>query len=259
MADPICKAGRFGPRHVIAYVKDNPHLAVAVGLFGGGVGALAANVTSLAGSLFGAGGALLGAWVTELNKRRADAEDKARRARVAADVLAPELQRTIERVLYIHGRATANFGCESAMNDIKPNDEQIDFKPHQPALYPSAPEVRDLPGEKAIALIRYYDSLNELAQLVDDWWERKGQLAVNIFNSILHSSEKALRLGLVCIREFDLEDRFPPPYESWGKFTSRIERSLSSADETRKHHHARFEARQADPVKRKEPTAFRKY
>lgn len=38
-----------------------------------------------------------------------------------------------------------------------------------------------------------------------------------------------MRLGLICIREFDLEARFPPPYESRGTLTSRIERSLDSA------------------------------
>lgn len=259
MADTNRRSGASLPGRVFAYVKNNPHMAVSVGLFGAGAGALATNITPLAGSLFGAGGALLGGWITELNKRRTDAHDKAMREHVAADALAPELQRTIERVLYIHDRALANFTCESAMNGLKPNDLQIDFKPYLPTLYPSAPQVRDLPGESAIALIRYYDSLNELEKLVEEWWERKGQLAINIFNGILHSAEKCLRLGLVCIREFELEDRFPPQYESWGTISSRIEGSLSSNANARKHHHDRTEARQATPAKGKEATSFRQY
>ena len=250
---------RFGSKRVFGYIKENPHMAVSVGLSLCGGGALALNVAPLAGALFGAGGALLGAWITELNKRRTDAEDKTRRQTEAVEALAPELQRTIERVQYIVDRASANFICEAAINGVETNDRQSDFLPFRPTLYPNAPQVRDLPGEKAIALIRFYDSLHEIEKLVDDWWEREGQLAVNIFNVILHAAEKSLRLGLICIREFDLEARFPPPYESWGTLTSRIECSLDSAAKGRQHHLDRAEARRLDPAKAKEPTPFRKY
>lgn len=246
-------------KRIVEYVKGNPHLGVSIALFCGGGGAMALGVSTLAGSLFGAGGALLGAWITELNKRRTDAEEKAKRQADAQDYLAPELIRTIERVLYIHGRAIANFGCESAQNDIRPNDLQDDFQPYWPSLYPNASQVRDLPGEKAVALIGYYDSLHTLGKLVDDWWERKGQLPVNIFLSILNSSEKSLQLALVCVREFDLEQRFPPEYESWGTISSRIERSLSSAVGTLKHHMARAEAGAADKRLQQERKPFRTY
>ncbi len=136
---------------------------------------------------------------------------------------------------------------------------QADFRPYLPSLYPSAPQVRELTSEKAIALIRYYDSLNELSNLVDDWWEREGQLAVNIFNVLMHSAEKSIRLGLVCVGEFNLEERFPPPYESWGTLTSRIERSLDGATKSLQHHLDRAERHQLDPVTSKGPTPFRKY
>jgi hypothetical protein len=259
MAELNKQSRGFGSKRVFRYINENPHMAVSIGLFLGGVGALTLNITPLAGSLFGAGGALLGAWITELNKRRTDAEEKAKRQAEAVDALAPELQRTIERVQYILDRAAANFICEAAVNGIETKDQQADFRPYRPTLYPSAPQVRDLPGEKAIALIRFYDSLNDIEKLADDWWEREGQLAVNIFNVILHAAEKSLRVGLVCIREFDLEERFPPPYESWGTLTSRIERSLDNANTARQYHVDRSEARRLDPVKAKEPAPFRKY
>ena len=259
MADLKKQLEGLGPERIFRYAKDNPHLAVSVGLFCGGGVALGLNVAPLAGSLFGAGGALLGAWITELNKRRTDAEDKAKREAEAADALAPELQRTIERVQYIVDRAAVNFGCESSVNGVETKDRQMDFRPYQPTLYPNAPQVRDLPGEKAVALIRFYDSLNEIEKLVDDWWEREGQLAVNIFNGVLHAAEKSLRLGLVCLKEFDLESRFPLPYESWGTFTSRIERSLDSAAQTRQNHIERAEAQLLNREKFKEPTPLRKY
>ena len=259
MADPDKQSKGFGPKRVFVYLKENPHMLVSAGLFCAGGEALARNITPLAGSLFGAGGALLGAWITELNKRRTDAEDKIKRQVEAVDALAPELLRTIERVQYIVDRATANFIHEAVVSGFETKDQQADFRPYRPTLYPSAPQVRDLPGEKAIALIRFYDSLHELEKLVDDWWEREGLLAVNIFNSILHGAERSLRLGLVCIREFDLEARFPPPYESWGTLTSRIDRSLDNVAKARQAHLDRAETRRLDPVKAKEHVPFRKY
>lgn len=249
----------FGLKHFGVYIKENPHMAVSVSLFCCGGIALWQNVTPLAGSLFGAGGALLGAWITELNKRRTDLQDKAKKEAGAVAALAPELQRSIERVQYILDRTVANFGCESSVNGAKANDLQADFRPYLPSLYPGAPQVRDLTGEKAIALIRYYDSLNELSNLVDDWWEREGQLAVNIFNVLMHSAEKSNRLGLVCISEFDLNARFPPPYESWGTLSSRIEWALDSATISRQHHLDRAEGCQLDPGTSKASTPFRMY
>jgi len=249
----------IGPKRAVGYIKENPHLAVSVGLFCGGGVALALNVASLAGSLFGAGGALLGAWITEINKRRTDAAEKAKRQLEAADALAPELQRTIERVLYIHERAIANFICESAQNEITTNDQQDDFRPYSPVLYPNAPQIRDLPGEKTVVLVRFYDSLHTLNKFADEWWERKGQLAVNIFLSILHNSEQSLELALVCIGEFEIERRFPPRYESWGTLTSRIERSKAFAADAMKHHMARAEARSADKSSQQQKAPFRTY
>ena len=57
MADLDKQSKSFGPKRIFGYLKQNPHMAVSVGLFLGGGGALALNITPLAGSLFGAGGA----------------------------------------------------------------------------------------------------------------------------------------------------------------------------------------------------------
>jgi hypothetical protein len=190
MPDLEKRTAGYISQRALGYIKDNPHMVLSACLFCGGSASLRLDLTPLAGSLFGAGGALLGAWFTELNKRRADAVDKKNREANAVAALAPELQRTIERVRFILDRSVVNFACESAVDETKPNDLQTDFRPYLPTLYPNAPQVRDLPGAKALALIRYYDSLNEISQHVDDWWEREGQLAVNIFNGIKHAGEE---------------------------------------------------------------------
>jgi hypothetical protein len=171
--------------------------------------------------------------------------EKLRRQSEARRYLAPELNRTIDRVLYIHGRSIPNFVCASVENGIKPNDRKEDFLPYWPTLCPNAPQCHDLAADDAAALIAFYDSLHSLADFVNEWWERDGQLSVNIFNMILHHADKALAFALICVERFELERLCPPPYESWGTISLRIQRSMAVAADARKHHIARFEAKTA--------------
>jgi hypothetical protein len=258
MTDPlqpfITRYPAFG--RALAYIRKNPHMGLSVVLFCVASIATAYQIATLAGALFGAGAALLGAWITELNTRRSTSEEKSRRQSDARLYLAPELYRTIQRALYIHERAIPNFICASTESQIKPNDLKDDFIPYWPVLYPNAPQLRDLPGDQAAALITFYDSLHSLAQFVGDWWEREGQLPVNIFNMILHNADKSLRFALICIKEFHLEQMYPAQHESSGTISSRIERSLSSAENARKQHIARFEAKSSNkgtPLSRTHP------
>jgi hypothetical protein len=173
----------------------------------------------------------------------AGTEESLRRQSEGRRLLAPELQRTIDRVLYIHGRAIANFVSHSVGTNPRPTDLKQDFIPHWPSLYPNAPRVRDLTAEDAGALIDYYDSLHLLNDEVNEWWEREGQLPVNLFNVFLHKASKCLKLALICIDKFELEALIPPPYESWGTISSRINRSLKSEEQARNAHLTRFQAK----------------
>jgi hypothetical protein len=103
--------------------------------------------------------------------------------------------------------------------------------------------VRELAEDAAAALIAYYDSLHSLNDDVNDWWGREGQLPVNLFNSFLHRASKCLRLALICIDKFELEALIPPPYESWGTISFRINQALKSEEQARIAHLARFEAK----------------
>ena len=146
-------------------------------------------------------------------------------------------------MLYIHGRAPANFVSHSADTKVKPTDLKQDFIPHWPRLYPNAPQVRDLAQEDAAALIAYYDSLHSLNDDVNDWWGREGQLPVNLFNAFLHRASKCLTLALICIEKFELETLIPPPYESWGTISFRINQALESEEQARAGHLARSGAK----------------
>lgn len=74
---------RFSIKQMVAligsYFRKNPHMVLAALLFMIGILFLSTKVSMISGALFGAGASLLGAWITELNKRRTDTEDKARR------------------------------------------------------------------------------------------------------------------------------------------------------------------------------------
>lgn len=231
---------------VIRFIQRNPQLGLVVVLFLGGLVAIATQIPAFAGSLFGAGAAMLGGWINEFNNRRSASEEKLRRQGEAHQFLAPELNRAIERALFIHGRAIPNFIAASAENGIKPNDLKEDFIPYWPVLYPNAPQFRDLSGDEAVALIAFYDSLNSLKEFVNDWWGRDGQLPVNIFLMILNYADVTLKFAVICIEKFQLERLYPPQYEAWGTVSSRIERSRASADEARVHHMARYAAKAAN-------------
>ena len=177
-------------------------------------------------------------------------EERAQEA--ARRILAPELNRTIARVLYIHSRAIPNFVCASVGHDIEPNDRKEDFLPHWPTLFPNAPQCSALSSEDIVSLSSFYDSLHTLSDLVNEWWGREDQLPVNILNSIMQQAQKSLKLALVCIKNFDLDTKLPPANAAFGSLSSRIERSLNSASDAMEHHIARATVKntKANPLQR---------
>ncbi len=107
----------------------------------------------------------------------------------------------------------------------------------------ATPAHRDLGEDDAAALVSHYDSLHFLNDDVNDWREREGQLPVNLFNAFLHGASKCLRLALICIERFELEAFIPPPYESWGTISFRIDQALKSEAQARSAQLARVEAK----------------
>jgi hypothetical protein len=226
-------------------LRNNPHMALSALLFITGICFLNSKFSMISGALFGAGASLLGAWVTEINKRRTDTEDKKKRESEARMYLAPELKRTIDRVIFIHQRAVANFSNASSAftghQSFELNDLQKDFIPYMPSLYPNSPQFQDLSGDDATTLISYYDSLHALDKDVIDWWNRAGQLPVNIFLGILTRVDETLILAESCIQSFDLENLYPPKYESHPTLSSTIVTFKNNSENVRAIHMKRCE------------------
>ena len=231
----------------MTYMKKNPQLFLASCLATGGI-LTVFFVPPLGGALVGAGASLLGAWMTEWNKKNSADIEKTSKQAEARQYLVPELTRTIERVIYIHSRAIPNFITASTQTKqemkgfkaeaLTTGDLREDFIPFHPVLYPNSERFRDLPGADAVALVAFYDSLHSLNNLVVDWWQRPGQLSVNVFNSILHKTDDSLRLALACIGRWDSAHT---PSNSLGALTSKIEATMSHAVQAREAHIKRFE------------------
>lgn len=230
------------------YLRQNPHLALASCLFASGAMLLPTKFVMVAGALFGAGASLLGAWITEFNTKRSKADERLKQESDAKKYLIPELNRTIERVLFIHSRAVVNYGCasdsyfiapsESQKNLYTPLDIKEDFLPYLPVLYPNVEQFRHLSGENAIALVAFYDSLYELDTFVKDWWARDSQLAVNLFNQMRTKAAMSLRLACICIDKFEVQENLVqnPDEISVPPLLKRINISLDNDAKTLKFH-----------------------
>ena len=230
---------------VWGYLRRNPHLALSTALFLAGILSLAFGISAIAGALFGAGAALLGGWITLSNTERAGATEKTRRESDAKRYLTPELKRVIDRLLFIHQRALANFSTAS-MNFADPKDIQSDFFPHMPVLYPNAPQFHDLSGDDAVSLIAFYDSLHNLEMTVKDWYGRPNQLPVNIYNVILANVDRGLEMAQICVARFGIDALYPAKHEWLGPPSKQIERCLSQSTEAQENHINRFNERQAE-------------
>lgn len=232
------------------YLRRNPHLALSAALFLAGIFGLAFGVPAIAGALFGAGAALLGGWITLMNTQRTSSAEKARRESDAKRYLTPELKRVIDRLLFIHQRALANYSV-ATMDQVQPNDIQADFFPYMPVLYPNAPQFHDLTADDAVSLIGFYDSLYDLEMMVKDWYGRPTQLQVNIFTVMLTKVDRALEMAQICVIRFEIDTLYPAKHESVGTPSKQVDRCLSQSKRARDVHIERFNAQQAEEQRKK--------
>lgn len=246
---------------VLVFFRTNPHLGPSILLFAlGMIFLLTMAFSAVSGALFGAGASLLGAWISDFNLRKKEIESKKQKERDAQKYLTPELLRTVVRVLKIQDRAIINYSRTARENNrsgvltyplhpgiqdmVDLGDKKEDFLPYLPLLYPNVNQFSDLPGDKAVKLITYYDSLFELETFVKDWWKREGQIPSNIFNSISHQSERSLRLALECLKEFQIENSIHELSHSQS-ISSRIESALEQANKIRERSEADFRKEKA--------------
>jgi hypothetical protein len=126
---------------------------------------------------------------------------QASRALAALGIFAPELARILAQQIHIFDRAIVNFICASAGNP-PPTDHWTTFRPWKPNLYPGTAEFRELANEDAALLVEFYDSPNEIDDLVRGWRESETVWDVNVWNYLMQKVHHSVSAGVLAAECF---------------------------------------------------------
>lgn len=166
----------------------------------------------------------------------AGTEGAAEREARARLTLAPELARVMAHQVFVLDRIQVNYGCSSpySKSSIKPNDTWPSIKPKQPTLYPHASSVAELLVEDGQLLVEFYDSLQEVADLIAEFEKIQiDRLPYNEWNCLMHAAEHNLEVGLRAARQFCPDREFRPRSPASGTLISQVERVLKAASRAR--------------------------
>jgi hypothetical protein len=119
----------------------------------------------------------------------------------AHDYFAPELARIFARQVAVLGRVVPNFSATSTKQN-PPGDTWASLKPWRPQLYPDAPKFHDLPAADATSLVKFYDSLQEISDILNSWAGGQATTDVNAWNVLMHKVRNNLTIGEEAIRRF---------------------------------------------------------
>jgi hypothetical protein len=151
------------------------------------------------------------------------------RAEVARAYFAPELARIVAQQISILGRLVANFITASVGKHPLPGDQLESFRPWQSVLYPTAAQFRDLSAADATSLIEFYDSLQEITEVINSWTESATPLDVNAFNYLMQKVQNSLDIGRNAVQRFCPERQYSAIMPSGGTLIDRLQLAVSSA------------------------------
>jgi hypothetical protein len=150
------------------------------------------------------------------------------RAEVARAYFAPELARIVAQQISILGRLVANF-ITASVGKHPPGDQLESFRPWQSVLYPTAAQFRDLSAADATSLIEFYDSLQEITEVINSWTESATPLDVNAFNYLMQKVQNSLDIGRNAVQRFCPERQYSAIMPSGGTLIDRLQLAVSSA------------------------------
>ena len=132
----------------------------------------------------------------ELPSNAFESAAQASRAEAALRIFAPELARILAQQIHILDRSITNFICASVESKQRPNDHWTTFKPSKPSLYPSATEFRDLSSQDCALLVEFYDSINQIEDVVNRLHESEIEWDVNAWNVLMQGACHSVYLGV---------------------------------------------------------------
>jgi hypothetical protein len=169
---------------------------------------------------------------------------QASRAEAARKLFAPELARILVQQIHIFDRTIANFICASAGHP-QPTDHWTTFKPWKPSLYPGTAEFRDIASEDATLLVEFYDSLNEIDDLIKGWRESETVWDVNVWNYLMQKAQHSVSVGILAADRFCPSRQYNSTMPAAGNLAERATISTTTMRSALAAHIDRFNARAA--------------
>jgi len=165
----------------------------------------------------------------QLTDIRHEKNAEERRTDISRTYLAPELARIVARQINILGRAVANFVTTSVGKRPHPVDTWASLKPWQPVLYPNAAEFRNLPAEDATLLVNFYDSLQEITDIVNSFVDNQDIADFNAWNVLMQKVQHNLSIGQRAVQIFCPERQYDATIPVAGTLLHQSERVISEA------------------------------
>jgi hypothetical protein len=151
----------------------------------------------------------------------------------------PELARVIGHQVYVLSRIVPNFIAASTGKTALPGDNWASLRPWQPVLYPKAAEFRDLSAADATSLIEFYDSLQEITDVVNSWVDSQTTSEVNAWNVLMQKVQKNLGIAQKVIQRLCPDQQYSAIMPAAGSLLHRSQREISAAQSAMAAHLAR--------------------
>lgn len=155
---------------------------------------------------------------------------------------APELARILAQQVHIFDRAIVNF-VSASVGHPQPTDHWTTFRPWKPTLYPATASFRDLASEDAALLVEFYDSLNEIDDLIKGWRDSETVWDVNVWNYLMQKVQHSVSLGVQAAKRFCPSRQYNATMPATGTLIDQATRSVASMRSALTAHIDRFNAR----------------
>lgn len=84
--------------------------------------------------------------------------------------------------------------------------------------------------------MKFYDSLQEISDILDDWADRQPTTDVNMWNALMHKVRNKLSIGAEAIGRFCPDREYDAASPASGTLLHQAERAMSSAETAMRAH-----------------------
>jgi hypothetical protein len=148
---------------------------------------------------------------------------------IARSYFAPELARIVARQVHILRRTVANFVTASVGKYPLPGDSWASLRPSQPVLYPTAVAFRNLSAQDATLLVNFYDSLQEITDIVNSLIDNQTVADFNVWNVLMQKVQHNLNISQRALQTFCPERQYDATIPAAGTLLNELERAISEA------------------------------